>query len=934
MASQVYTTFSAADNGIQGTVHTLSDGTVLTAFRNQTSIDLVYSADRSAWTLKAAYIAPSWDSSIYVWASALDESDNLHFVWVDTGSNIKYVKFTKSAGPAWTVGTPETVGAYTTGSGWMHSDPRIECMDSGAVLVAWHEIYVPDSATTAASCRFNLRTTGSSWVQFSDSAALQPSGPVQSLAPDCIAIARDSAGAVASQQAFAYVLGGSATASVKLAVKVVNISTGAVVSTTVIDSAVFGSAASVSMQRVRLFSPSPGRWRGFGWRLPSTLYAFQCSNTAYTIQPSTKAVPISTYQGYDFTYTLDRGALVWYNPNTGSLHALIAAFTDTVITWLAPYRWVAVTAATVLGGGGNRNFSYQKAEVVYRTGSTVVWHHSSGLPEAVPIAPTSIKPVAGSVVNTSTPTAECYPYVYNNDPRKARWNFRNSLGPVVVLDQPDSAYASPATFAARATQKVLSTSPLHQPGSWYASAWAVDPWGIAGTQSAEQSFTVSHPPAPVNIFPSGGQTVSWGAAGDVLVAWDFSDPWDGDSQTACQVVVSRNDTGAVLVDTGKVASAVHSAHVTVPSANRDMVLGVKVRLWDLDDVGGSYSPVQLFMARLDPVVTVTAPTGTVATPFPAVSWSVAATGRTQASFQVVFTNTGTGASLGTPILPGSSSSFTSSGVPRLANNSNYTVTVRVNDSEGLGGSGTGSFATSWAVPAAPAFTADASFYFSRGYMKVIWTNAAKDSQFYSWRVYRRAVGDTAWTLLYENQFDLASYEYDDYFALPGIAYEYAVVQVAYRFSVPTESVFNASATGTLVHEDYWLLHPTDSSLHVRLHSVKQESYADEYESGDMNLIGRGRKKDYGTHWGIRGTLSAQIRDFLSPATGLTVTARAAKRQLEALKAQAASVGAVLFIRNPFGDLWQVALDDLAVDRVAGVGGNEYVDVKVPYAAVV
>jgi hypothetical protein len=68
-------------------------------------------------------------------------------------------------------------------------------------------------------------------------------------------------------------------------------------------------------------------------------------------------------------------------------------------------------------------------------------------------------------------------------------------------------------------------------------------------------------------------------------------------------------------------------------------------------------------------------------------------------------------------------------------------------------------------------------------------------------------------------------------------------------------------------------------------------------------------------------------DKFSPSyTPGILTARAIRQRIEALKMSQND----LYLRNPFGDVWPVYVSGIQVDRVAGVGSAEFVDITVPY----
>lgn len=212
-----------------------------------------------------------------------------------------------------------------------------------------------------------------------------------------------------------------------------------------------------------------------------------------------------------------------------------------------------------------------------------------------------------------------------------------------------------------------------------------------------------------------------------------------------------------------------------------------------------------------------------------------------------------------------------------------------------------------------------------GHVKIEWTNGDKDNEWYAWRVYKRNVATGAVGMIFETSIDQPTYEFRDYLARSGIAVEYAVVQVASRFGSPIESVYNWTAATPLT-TDYWLLlgnEEDDWDSNRRLHHVTEDSVGDEWEETTHTLAGRGRQKEYGTYYGRSGSISAKLMD--RPDS----TARYQRLSIEELKARLVP----LWLRTPFGDIWQVATGNLQFDREAGVGLREHGSLSFSYEEV-
>jgi hypothetical protein len=537
-----------------------------------------------------------------------------------------------------------------------------------------------------------------------------------------------------------------------------------------------------------------------------------------------------------------------------------------------------------------------------------------------PPTPGGISPKSGATVPTDTPilTMGMVPSALNSRVR-AEWQlstdslFSTNLRLV-------SQSASDLQYRGTATMTIPNESQLYQT-TWWIRGRQIDEYGTPGPYSTPQSFVVSHKPVATNLSPGGGVSIPYAAT--ETLTWRFSDPSPVDTQTGYHVTVRKHSDGTLIYDSGDVISTNSSVVATGFTGQQDVEMEWQVAVRDRDAVWGPFSAITTFFPRNVPVVTITSPTagGTVNNPAPLFTWTFFAEGgRVQKQFRVVISRPSETVYDSTWI---TSNAVSFRPPPVLKNSiSDYTVTVYVVDSGGMQDSDAKAFVTAWTPPAAPAYTIDTSVYESSGYVKINWTNASKDATWVSWRVYRRLPSDTIWTLLLESTVDQANYEFDDWTAGASVGYQYTVVQVATRFGENVESVYNVTAV-TPTSEDYWLIDPTDYSQSVRLRHVRGDEYRDEHEEEEMLIINRGRHTDYGSRWGYKGSLSAQIYD-----EGV-LTARVQRQRLMAARANHRT----LLLRNPFGDLWQVTTGEMNISRIAGVGSREYVVITIPYSEV-
>lgn len=491
-------------------------------------------------------------------------------------------------------------------------------------------------------------------------------------------------------------------------------------------------------------------------------------------------------------------------------------------------------------------------------------------------------------------------------------------------------YSGAANSPARLLFTVTLADQLQQ-GTWYARGLLFDGFGNYSGWSTIVDFVVSHPPSAAKRVPTAEGWRLYDAAG-VALGWTFDDTSPPDSQTAYQIVVERNDTLELVHDTGKVGQTGvpvdgdTTATVIIPATHKEKSLRWKVRLWDSDDVMGEYSEYDLFRIGDNPTVTITAPAeaGVVATPAPTVTWTLATgSARYQSQYRVVFSGDN-GVLHDSGFVTSEATSYT----PPLAvleNNKTYTVSVTLRDSGGFSTVDTNAFSVSYVVPAVPTFTVSTATYDTAGYVLVDWSTTTGDAEFAAWRVYRKNV-DTGEVVLLDEILGVSTKTFRDYLASSDVTYQYAVTETVYRFGVLLENSRDTSFPThqvTPMSDNYWLIHPDDETRTVVLHHVTDDQFTEEYEQETLNLLGRGRKTDYGTRFGYTGTLTIQLYDVP------TATAREQRIALEALKAEKRE----LYLRNPFGDLWQVTAGDIGFARAAGVGRREFGVVSIPYTEV-
>lgn len=213
------------------------------------------------------------------------------------------------------------------------------------------------------------------------------------------------------------------------------------------------------------------------------------------------------------------------------------------------------------------------------------------------------------------------------------------------------------------------------------------------------------------------------------------------------------------------------------------------------------------------------------------------------------------------------------------------------------------------------FAVDGSSYASTLEVTVKWrvTDESEPTDWYAWYIYRT----TASTGLREQIHIDTTFAGDHVFIDPDATgeVEYELVRVVNPGTLQETTV--STQVVTLIQDNYWLIDSEDSSNRLMLRNVTADSFADEYESTTMNLLGRGRHIDYGESFGIKGTLTIQFYHE---------QARVDRDKLDSLK----ELRRGLYLMNPFGDRILVGIGEISYSRVSGTGRDEKYNIDLPY----
>jgi hypothetical protein len=423
------------------------------------------------------------------------------------------------------------------------------------------------------------------------------------------------------------------------------------------------------------------------------------------------------------------------------------------------------------------------------------------------------------------------------------------------------------------------------------------------------------------IAPANGVLVNYDTDGNEF-SWKFNDTSVGDQQTAYQLILTSVATGTLAYDTGKVNSSASAMSTVIATSLKGVSLHWQVRTWDNDGTVGPYSTSRT-VTFVDPaVITINSPTqnATVLTGRPTLSWTLGGTAAQKsfaltvmdsASLKTVYSRTGT---TQTTVIPPQNV---------LTNTHSYVFTVNIVTTLGSKAKASTSWTASYQPPDPPDYTVDPGFYDQFGYIDINWASAIADQFNFTWTVSRRIVGADDWeTLFVTTNTDVR--DYHDWTAITGIAYEYMVSQDADRSGVLLGSSFEDPEPYVRADSgNWWFIDPADESNNFYV-NVTDDSFSDEWEENEYFVVGRGRVKDVGTHLGLTGSVTAQIRG----AYGLT-----ARQRFDALRDMRGQ-NKLIVMRDPFGNFYNMTIGIVQYSHVAGTGTNEQYNVTIPVSEVI
>ncbi len=219
--------------------------------------------------------------------------------------------------------------------------------------------------------------------------------------------------------------------------------------------------------------------------------------------------------------------------------------------------------------------------------------------------------------------------------------------------------------------------------TYYIRAYAINEGGTG--YGNEKSFTAveTNPLQPSNLVPSGGN-----ATDDLTpnLSWQYNPGSANDTQSAYQVIVTRQSDSVQMWDSTKVVSSNQNVDYAGTALVYDVVYQWEVRTWNQADLDSPYSTTVVFKTSELPVATITYPTDTATIPSntPTFTWTYSDPESTvQVSSRVrVYASDNTTLLHDTGEVLGTDTSYLMpDGI--LETNNTYNVSVELQDGDGL-----------------------------------------------------------------------------------------------------------------------------------------------------------------------------------------------------------------------------------------------------------
>lgn len=440
--------------------------------------------------------------------------------------------------------------------------------------------------------------------------------------------------------------------------------------------------------------------------------------------------------------------------------------------------------------------------------------------ETAPTAPVVTSPNGGETWNASQ-TVTWTPSI---DAEEAQASLQYEI--TLSIDSGATyPYTIASLTAAGATSLVYDFSSIPQSSTCIMRIRAYDGVLYGPYDTSNGVFSIIHnlpPTQPTNLYPASG---SYDRAVVIRLGWQFNDPNAGDTQSKFDLMYSPD---AVTWTT--VTQSTNLNYWDAPANTfTHGILYWKVRTYDQLNVVGVYSNQVSFTAGDKPATPIiTAPTASVAVSRPVVQWSSVG----QVDYQVQVLNTFSAVIWDSTDVISTNKAVTV-GVD-LANSTNYTIKVRIKNSDGVWSDwATLGITVSYTPPATPTLTVISGV----GHIDITITNpvpSGSQPTVTGNDVYRRESGTTLWTRITANVPQNSIYS--DYAVASAQTYEYKVTAIGSNGTVTDSTV----AQGSVTFSGAWLHDITNPVGTVRQYKYDGEARSAGWsaESTLMKFAGR------------------------------------------------------------------------------------------------
>jgi hypothetical protein len=472
-------------------------------------------------------------------------------------------------------------------------------------------------------------------------------------------------------------------------------------------------------------------------------------------------------------------------------------------------------------------------------------------------------------------------------------------GVTLIWDSGNSAGAS-TSFS-----KVYAGSALVAGVSYKWTASYVKASGAPGDVAPKGGFHINAAPSsPSNLVPVTGAVIADTLTPNLSAVFEDSDKsaW-GDTPTNFEVEVYRNSDSTLMFTLNKTSLVAGNNSVKegeggttktgASTLSYNVAYKARFRYTDSKSAVGAWSSYVVFTCSHAPTAAISTPGATIVAPGFTTGWSFSsASSKAQGWYRVKVVRAADNAPMYDSTQQASASASHAVPAGYLQNNTGYIVSVQVWDVDGLTSPVyTTTTASAWTAPGAPGSLSPTNSEETSSILLEWDQSNLSAADFSRYRVYRRAYGTTAWTILTELM-TLSQNSYTDYTAGQEVLYQYKVTAFKkVAGDIDLESPDSDVVTVALV-SDVWFVVGADAS-HIFELPVTAESHTVPIQQEVFEPLGTSRKVIVrGKVLGSEGSLTILWKDSERVDAQTKLSYLTDNRGPHILK-------------SPFGDVWYV-----------------------------